>query len=169
MSTSLASALASATRSWLARDSRRTRRPRNTLGKTTSTSLTGLVTYGISSNGNVDPNNTQLNAYGDITLTGTAEKPGTLASQNTSQNAIRWGTSHTMASTNGNITINAVGQLDWLSSQTLTLAAGKALIYNSGFNGTWGNVIRFMPPLVVDESEMATAVDAVAAAVAATA
>jgi len=35
--------------------------------------------------------------------------------------------------------------------------------------GTWGNVIRFMPPLVVDEAEMATAVDAVAAAVAATA
>jgi 4-aminobutyrate aminotransferase-like enzyme len=35
--------------------------------------------------------------------------------------------------------------------------------------GTWGNVIRFMPPLVVDEAEMALAVDAVAAAVRATA
>ena len=35
--------------------------------------------------------------------------------------------------------------------------------------GTWGNVIRFMPPLVVDGAEMALAVDAVAAAVDATA
>ncbi len=35
--------------------------------------------------------------------------------------------------------------------------------------GTWGNIIRFMPPLVVDEAEMALAVDAVADAVAATA
>jgi 4-aminobutyrate aminotransferase-like enzyme len=43
---------------------------------------------------------------------------------------------------------------------------GHLLLMNAG---TWGNVIRFMPPLVVDEAEMATAVDAVAAAVAATA
>ena len=35
--------------------------------------------------------------------------------------------------------------------------------------GTWGNVIRFMPPLVVTEDEMAEALAAVAAAVAATA
>ncbi|UDY34288.1 aspartate aminotransferase family protein [Dermatobacter hominis] len=35
--------------------------------------------------------------------------------------------------------------------------------------GTWGNIIRFMPPLVVSEEEMALAVDAVGAAVAATA
>ena len=43
---------------------------------------------------------------------------------------------------------------------------GRLLLMNAG---TWGNVIRFMPPLVVDEAEMALAVDAVAAAVAATA
>jgi 4-aminobutyrate aminotransferase len=35
--------------------------------------------------------------------------------------------------------------------------------------GTWGNVIRFMPPLVVTEDEMTEALAAVAAAVAATA
>ena len=35
--------------------------------------------------------------------------------------------------------------------------------------GTWGNIIRFMPPLVVDEPEMALAVAAVAAAMTATA
>ena len=35
--------------------------------------------------------------------------------------------------------------------------------------GTWGNIIRFMPPLVVTEDEMALAVDAISAAVAATA
>ena len=35
--------------------------------------------------------------------------------------------------------------------------------------GTWGNIIRFMPPLVVTEDEMALAIDAVARAVAATA
>jgi 4-aminobutyrate aminotransferase len=35
--------------------------------------------------------------------------------------------------------------------------------------GTWGNVIRFMPPLVVTEDEMSEALAAVAAAVAATA
>lgn len=43
---------------------------------------------------------------------------------------------------------------------------GKVLLMNAG---TWGNVIRFMPPLVVDEDEMALAVDAVAAAFDATA
>jgi 4-aminobutyrate aminotransferase len=42
----------------------------------------------------------------------------------------------------------------------------KVLLMNAG---TWGNIIRFMPPLVVDEAEMALAVDAVSAAVAATA
>jgi 4-aminobutyrate aminotransferase len=42
----------------------------------------------------------------------------------------------------------------------------KVLLMNAG---TWGNIIRFMPPLVVDEAEMAIAVDAVSAAVAATA
>ena len=35
--------------------------------------------------------------------------------------------------------------------------------------GTWANIIRFMPPLVVDEAEMDRAVAAVGAAVAATA
>ncbi len=35
--------------------------------------------------------------------------------------------------------------------------------------GTWANIIRFMPPLVVNEEEMALAVDAVSRAVAATA
>jgi 4-aminobutyrate aminotransferase len=42
----------------------------------------------------------------------------------------------------------------------------KVLLMNAG---TWGNIIRFMPPLVVDESQMALAVDAVADAVASTA
>ena len=35
--------------------------------------------------------------------------------------------------------------------------------------GTYGNVIRFMPPLVVSEDEMALACDALSAAFAATA
>lgn len=35
--------------------------------------------------------------------------------------------------------------------------------------GTWGNVIRFMPPLVVDEEEMSLALDAVGAAMSAVA
>ncbi len=43
---------------------------------------------------------------------------------------------------------------------------GRLLLMNAG---TWANSIRFMPPLVVDEAEMALAVDAVGAAVAATA
>ncbi len=43
---------------------------------------------------------------------------------------------------------------------------GKLLLMNAG---TWGNVIRFMPPLVVDEAETTQAVQAVASAVAATA
>lgn len=110
-------------------------------GQTTTTRTAGLISYGISSTGNTAPNNTQLNAYGDISLTGTAANPGTTASQNTTQNSIRWGFNHTMVSANGNILINAAGQLDWLSAQTLTLAAGKALIYNSDYNGTWSNVI----------------------------
>lgn len=38
----------------------------------------------------------------------------------------------------------------------------KLLLMNAG---TWGNVIRFMPPLVVDAEEMSIAVEAVAAAV----
>jgi 4-aminobutyrate aminotransferase len=42
----------------------------------------------------------------------------------------------------------------------------KVLLMNAG---TWANTIRFMPPLVVDEAEVALAVDAVRAAVAATA
>jgi 4-aminobutyrate aminotransferase len=42
----------------------------------------------------------------------------------------------------------------------------RVLLMNAG---TWGNIIRFMPPLVVDEAEMTLAVDAVAAAVVATA
>lgn len=42
----------------------------------------------------------------------------------------------------------------------------KLLLMNAG---TWGNVIRFMPPLVVTEAEMDEAVAAVRAAVAATA
>jgi 4-aminobutyrate aminotransferase len=43
---------------------------------------------------------------------------------------------------------------------------GRLLLMNAG---TWGNVIRFMPPLVVDADEMALAVDAVTAALDATA
>ena len=43
---------------------------------------------------------------------------------------------------------------------------GKVLLMNAG---TWGNVIRFMPPLVVTEDEMSEAIDALRAAVAATA
>ena len=43
---------------------------------------------------------------------------------------------------------------------------GRLLLMNAG---TWANSIRFMPPLVVDEDEMAVAVDAVTAAVVATA
>ncbi len=35
--------------------------------------------------------------------------------------------------------------------------------------GTYGNVVRFMPPLVVTEAEMARSLDVVASAVAATA
>jgi 4-aminobutyrate aminotransferase-like enzyme len=42
---------------------------------------------------------------------------------------------------------------------------GQLLLMNAG---TWGNIIRFMPPLVVDEAEMARAVDTVTAAVTAT-
>lgn len=45
-------------------------------------------------------------------------------------------------------------------------AEGKLLLMNAG---TWGNVIRFMPPLVVDEAEMAQALVAVHNAVEATA
>jgi 4-aminobutyrate aminotransferase-like enzyme len=44
--------------------------------------------------------------------------------------------------------------------------ASHLLLMNAG---TWGNVIRFMPPLVVDEAEVDLAVDAIARAVAATA
>ena len=43
---------------------------------------------------------------------------------------------------------------------------GNLLLMNAG---TWGNVIRFMPPLVVTEDEMSEALAAVGAAVAATA
>ena len=42
----------------------------------------------------------------------------------------------------------------------------KVLLMNAG---TWGNVIRFMPPLVIDAAEMTLVTDAVAAALAATA
>jgi 4-aminobutyrate aminotransferase-like enzyme len=43
---------------------------------------------------------------------------------------------------------------------------GNLLLMNAG---TWGNVIRFMPPLVVTQDEMDDALAAVSAAVAATA
>jgi 4-aminobutyrate aminotransferase len=43
---------------------------------------------------------------------------------------------------------------------------GHLLLMNAG---TWGNVIRFMPPLIVDEDEMAQAVATIAAALVATA
>ena len=43
---------------------------------------------------------------------------------------------------------------------------GHLLLMNAG---TYGNVVRFMPPLVVTEAEVQTALDAVAAAVAASA
>lgn len=43
---------------------------------------------------------------------------------------------------------------------------GNVLLMNAG---TWANVIRFMPPLVVSESEMDTALDALGAALVATA
>jgi 4-aminobutyrate aminotransferase len=43
---------------------------------------------------------------------------------------------------------------------------GRVLLMNAG---TWGNVIRFMPPLVVDEDEVALALDALGAALEATA
>ncbi len=45
-------------------------------------------------------------------------------------------------------------------------AESRLLLMNAG---TWGNVIRFMPPLVVDESEMDEAIAAVSAAVSVTA
>ncbi len=43
---------------------------------------------------------------------------------------------------------------------------GRLLLMNAG---TYGNVVRFMPPLVVTEAQVRTALDAVAAAVATTA
>ena len=43
---------------------------------------------------------------------------------------------------------------------------GKLLLMNAG---TWGNVIRFMAPLVVTEAEMDEALDALRAALEATA
>jgi 4-aminobutyrate aminotransferase len=43
---------------------------------------------------------------------------------------------------------------------------GHLLLMNAG---TYGNVVRFMPPLVVSEPEMQRAIDVVASAVAATA
>ena len=42
----------------------------------------------------------------------------------------------------------------------------KVLLMNAG---TWGNSVRFMPPLVIDEVEMALVVDAIGAALVATA
>jgi len=45
-------------------------------------------------------------------------------------------------------------------------SAGKLLVMNAG---TWGNIIRFMPPLVVSKGEMQTALIAIAAALEATA
>ena len=45
-------------------------------------------------------------------------------------------------------------------------AHGHLLLMNAG---TWGNVVRFMPPLVVSEDVMAQAVSTVAAAIVATA
>ena len=49
LSTSAAIALESATRSWLARESLRTRRPNHTLGSTISTKIpkTWIITYGL--------------------------------------------------------------------------------------------------------------------------
>ena len=42
----------------------------------------------------------------------------------------------------------------------------KVLLMNAG---TWGNIVRFMPPLVIDEDELTLVTDAFSAAVAATA
>lgn len=42
----------------------------------------------------------------------------------------------------------------------------KVLLMNAG---TWGNSVRFMPPLIINEAEMAMVVDAIAAALVATA
>ena len=48
-------------------------------------------------------------------------------------------------------------------------AAGVRLVEEGLVAGTWGNVIRFMPPLVISEDEVALVLDAVGAAMAATA
>ena len=55
-----------------------------------------------------------------------------------------------------------------LTAAAISLArdSGHLLLMNAG---TWANTIRFMPPLVVDESEVTTALSALTAALAATA
>jgi len=90
--------------------------------------------YGISSNGDASPNNTNISAFADITLAGTVATPE-------DQYALRWGTNHELNTVGGNITINAEGQLQYLSNQTLTLADTKSLIFNSNYNAEWRNVI----------------------------
>ena len=101
----------------------------------TSTDTAGTTNrYGISANGNSTPNNTNIGAYGDITLTGTAATPE-------NQYSIRWGVNHELAAVNGDVEINSHGQLTWLSSQPLTLADEKSLILNTDYSAEWRNVV----------------------------
>ena len=104
--------------------------------------VTGTVThaggtttrYGISSNGNSAPNNTSIQAHGGIVLSGNAATPA-------DQWSIRWGTNHEMSVSQGDIEINSDGQLQYLSSQTLTIPNTFSLIFNSNESATWSNVI----------------------------
>jgi hypothetical protein len=103
--------------------------------KGTVTSTTASTKYyGVAANGATSPNNTVLRAYGDITLTGDMPTPA-------SQWAVRWGTNHEMYTTAGSVNINAVGKLLYLSNQTLTFAAGEALVFDTDYTAEWRNAI----------------------------
>ncbi len=90
--------------------------------------------FGILANGGASPNNTDLQAFSGISLAGTAATTA-------DQYAIRWDADHSMSVVDGDVSVNATGQLEYLSNQSLTLAAGHSLTLDADQSAIWQSVI----------------------------
>ncbi|WP_233215599.1 YDG domain-containing protein [Rhodopirellula bahusiensis] len=103
------------------------------LGSVTHTGGT-TTRFGILADGGVSPNNTSLQAFGGLSLTGNA---ATVADQY----SIFWGANHEMSVLDGDVNIDAAGQLRYLSTQSMSLAASRSLILNLDETSIWQSVI----------------------------
>lgn len=90
--------------------------------------------FGILANGGSTPNNTNLQAFGGISLTGTAATAA-------DQYAILWGADHSISVLDGDISIDATGQLHYLSNQSLSLATDHSLIVDTAQSAIWQSII----------------------------